>query len=146
LRPLADVRHRVPVTDERPADRLARLVRERRIALGLTQADVANLGGLSVSSQQRLERGATDGAMRDQTAAAIERGLSWASGSVRAILRGDDPSATPGAVERVMNSQGEPVVITVDISEPLTAQERRELMAAAEAEVLKRWREIRRND
>jgi hypothetical protein len=130
---------------ESPAHRLGRLVAERRNFLGLSHVEVAGQGGPSVSSQQRIERGDIGTTMRPLTMNAVERGLKWAPGSVTAILAGGEPTPEGAQVEHFTDSQGQPVTVTIDLGTPLTAQERRELMAAAEAEVLKRWREIRGN-
>ncbi|NUU07043.1 helix-turn-helix transcriptional regulator [Leifsonia sp. C5G2] len=47
----------MPVPRSRAADILGRRVREARIALGMSQEDIANLAGMHVTNFGRIERG-----------------------------------------------------------------------------------------
>ena len=79
----------------RRLERLGELVRERRRALGYrTVEDFAVATGVSRRTLGTLERG--EARVSDDTAAAIERILRWAPGSVEAILQGGRPSEDPG--------------------------------------------------
>lgn len=71
--------------------RLADQVVRRRGALGLTQAEVAHRGPLSLDRVQAIE-GARSSKYRAGTIAALERALEWAYGSVQAILAGGEPT------------------------------------------------------
>lgn len=127
---------------DKHAVRLGHLVKDRRVELGLTHAQVTAGGGPSAGSMQKIEHG-QGGTRAAGTLADLERVLYWAPGSCRVILAGGDPTTVAVPVEHSTDSAGRPIAVTVDIGVDLSAAERRELMAAAEAEVLKRWREIR---
>ncbi len=78
--------------DVTPSARLARLVRERREAVEMTQRDLADAAGLGLSTIQSIERG-TGGAPSKATRDGLERGLRWRKGSVAQVLEGGDPIA-----------------------------------------------------
>jgi len=68
-------------------------IRERRLALGLTQADLATRSGLSQEAISRLENGRIRGLMQptqDALALALDVSVSWLRG-------GDDQSPPPPA-------------------------------------------------
>lgn len=75
--------------------RLARLVRDRRGDLGMTQEEVTAAGGPS-NSTVRLIEGARRPGYRPATLRALERALRWERGSARAVLDGGDPLALAG--------------------------------------------------
>lgn len=128
--------------DETPAERLARYVKKQRLELGLTHVEVHAHGGPSAPTLQKIEQ-ARAAAMLDATVVALEKALKWGSGSVRAIQAGGEPTPAGVLMEHRTDSSGHLVTVTVDVGEPLTAAEKRELMAAAEAEILRRKREMR---
>lgn len=66
-------------------------MRERRHALGLTQAEAAAAGGLSEPVWGLLERGQQE-RPRARSLAAVERALRWAPGSAQAVIDGADPT------------------------------------------------------
>jgi hypothetical protein len=76
--------------DEGDYARLARFVMDRRVDLDRTQMEVAHLGGLSLDRVSAIERGEARN-LRPKTIRALERGLDWEAGSVRAILAGGEP-------------------------------------------------------
>jgi hypothetical protein len=71
--------------------RLAALMNERRVDLGLRWADVAALGGISAETLRAVRR--DPGPLRDLTKAGIENGLQWQRGSVDRILAGGEPAS-----------------------------------------------------
>lgn len=72
-------------------DRLGERIRTRREALGLTQAQAASSGGVSLPVWGVLERAERD-SYRTATYRAVERALGWSHGSVEAILAGGEPT------------------------------------------------------
>ncbi len=78
-------------SDEHAAwDHLARLVRERRAELGLTQREVHSVGGPSPATLYQLESGHR-GSYRPHILRRLERALGWGTGSVRRALAGGTP-------------------------------------------------------
>lgn len=78
------------MTSETPAQRLGRLVRARRKALKLTQADVQKVDGPSTATLRLIEGGKhTD--FRGGTGASLESAIQWRPGSIDKILAGGDP-------------------------------------------------------
>ena len=69
---------------------LARLVRERRAELGLTQREVHSVGGPSPATLYQLESGHR-GSYRPHILRRLERALGWGAGSVRRVLAGGLP-------------------------------------------------------
>jgi len=71
------------------AHRLAELMEERRLDLGLRWNDVAAESGMSVEGLRAMRR---DGAVpRALNQRGIEKALRWERGSVKRVLRGEDP-------------------------------------------------------
>ena len=68
-------------------ERLGAEVRDRRSALGLTQADVTARGGPSVLTLRAIENNRA-GRMTPRLRRALETALNWAPGSIDAILAG----------------------------------------------------------
>ena len=82
------------VTTPDPA-RLARIARDRRNELGLTQAQAADLAGVSDQTWLTLENGRN---VSRRTLSGVDQALRWRPGSARKVLVGGDPtpeSATP---------------------------------------------------
>jgi transcriptional regulator with XRE-family HTH domain len=78
------------MTNETPAQRLGRLIRARRKALKLTQADVQTAGGPSTATLRLIENGKhTD--FRASTSRPLEAALQWTPGSIDKILAGGRP-------------------------------------------------------
>ena len=77
--------HDVGMDENRVA--LGRAVRDARIRLGMTQAQLSSAAGLSRATIQSLERG---GVIRPQTLIKIDGLLGWAPGSGQGILDGAD--------------------------------------------------------
>ncbi|WP_043493793.1 hypothetical protein [Streptomyces viridosporus] len=71
--------------------RLATLVKERRLELGLGVEPAAKLTGMSKDTWKKVEAAQT---VRATSYTNIERALQWAPGSCRRILAGGDPVAT----------------------------------------------------
>ena len=69
--------------------RLARLMNERRLDLGLRWDQVAAISGVSDSGLRLLRR--ADSVPRELTQRGIERALRWQPGSVLRIISGGDP-------------------------------------------------------
>jgi transcriptional regulator with XRE-family HTH domain len=70
-------------------DELAVAVRARRRELGLTQAEVATTGHVSVEMVRNIEtRRRTPGRLNPRKARGLEDALQWESGSIDAVLAG----------------------------------------------------------
>jgi hypothetical protein len=82
------------IGDKQSQQRLARAVKTRRAELKLRQQDLTGRGGPSKASLYNIENAAAVD-FADQTIADLERSLDWATGSVAAILRGEEPTALP---------------------------------------------------
>lgn len=79
------------MTSESPAQRLGRLVRERRKELKLTQADVQEAGGPSTATLRLIEGGKhTD--FRSSTSGPLDKVLQWQPGSIDHVLAGGEPT------------------------------------------------------
>jgi hypothetical protein len=74
-------------------ERLASLMDDRRLELGLRWRDVAEAGGVSYEALRDVRNGS--GGIRRLTEHAIETGLRWEAGSVRRILDGGEPLVRP---------------------------------------------------
>ncbi|MFF0546901.1 helix-turn-helix domain-containing protein [Nocardia thailandica] len=72
--------------------RLGELVRNRRVELGLTQAQVQERGGPSPALVRSIETGRAESMSRSKRRD-LERSLHWRIGSVDDILAGGDPAA-----------------------------------------------------
>lgn len=87
-------------------ERLGRRVRERRLELGLSQAEVDAVGGPSVGVLSKIENG-RQGYYEDRVFAALERALRWPAGSCTEILHDRLPTQAPtpeqGAAGRPAN-------------------------------------------
>lgn len=117
-----------------PEERLADLVRRRRDELSMPLRSMSEAAGVSINTWRRLEAGET---IRSSSYAKIERALSWASGSVMAILGG---AANPIVVEGGPAGRGFVLATIPDeelkgavtnaivaVSDTLTAREIREI-------------------
>lgn len=72
----------------RDLDRLARIVKSRRVELYRSRYEAAKTAGLSKDTWQRVEEG---NPVRENTYAAVETALRWAPGSCKAIMEGGEP-------------------------------------------------------
>jgi hypothetical protein len=81
----------------RPAerDRLAALMEDRRLELGLTWKEVADAGELSYEVIRAVRNGSST--IRQLTKRGITKALLWTPDSVDRILDGRDPMASPGS-------------------------------------------------
>jgi DNA-binding XRE family transcriptional regulator len=73
--------------------RLAQLIRERRVELGLTQAQVHSAGGPAPATLYLLENGCRT-SFSPQILRRLERVLGWRAGSIRRVLAGGRPALT----------------------------------------------------
>ena len=98
--------------------RLARLVRDRRGDLGLTQEEVTAAGGPSNSTVRLIEGARRDG-YRPAILRSLERALQWERGSVAAVLGGGDPTpltdepTLPGGVPPVAAPGPDPMAVRI---------------------------------
>jgi transcriptional regulator with XRE-family HTH domain len=76
--------------DRQDWSHLGRLVRERRVDLGLTQAELHSAGGPSPATLYLLESG-RQGSFRPRILRRLERALGWRAGSIRRVLAGGQP-------------------------------------------------------
>lgn len=90
---------------------LGNAMKQRRLALNLTQSDVAELAGVTVRTVGKLERSEAT-KVKALTAAGIERALQWAPGSLDAIHNGGEPTElqqppeTPPVVKQPLPQPG----------------------------------------
>jgi hypothetical protein len=76
--------------------RLAALMDERRLELGMRWQEVADAGGVSLRALNNARTG--DREIRPLTRYGIEKGLKWARGSIERVLSGS--GETPGGGDR----------------------------------------------
>jgi hypothetical protein len=86
---------RVPVPDDQSERQqgwlfLAKLIKERRLDLGLTQAQVHSAGGPAPATLYLLENGCRT-SFSPQILRRLERALGWRAGSIRRVLAGGRP-------------------------------------------------------
>lgn len=106
-------------TDDLP--RLARAVKERRLALRLALLKAAKQAELAKDTWRHVEDGRR---ARDVTYAAMEPVLGWAAGSCRSILAGGTPTlAAPSATD--------PSVILAEVPEGDLAKTVRRVVESA---------------
>lgn len=92
---LSDERYTVTVMSQ-----LGDWVKERRLELGMTQADVSARGGPSHQTMRNIEGEGDVPPIRTFTASRLEQALQWKQGSViRAIKYGEKPEARDTTVE-----------------------------------------------
>ena len=70
---------------------LAQLIKERRLELGLTQAEVHSAGGPAPATLYLLENGCRT-SFSPQILRRLERALGWRTGSIRRVLAGGRPA------------------------------------------------------
>ena len=70
---------------------LAQLIKERRMELGLTQAQVHSAGGPAPATLYLLENGCRT-SFSPQILRRLERALEWRAGSIRRVLAGGRPA------------------------------------------------------
>ena len=90
-----------------PWEQLADAVKSRRTELGLTQAQVAELGDLSVELLRMVENNRA-GRLSARKARGLERALGWEPGSVAAILGGGSATLATNPVAAVPAPVGPP--------------------------------------
>lgn len=77
-------------------DRLADAVRQRRVALGLRQADMEGAGGPSYATVRNVEQSQRT-KYAPRTFIQLERALSWPAGTIERILLGGPPPEIAGS-------------------------------------------------
>lgn len=116
--------------------RLAAAVIARREELDLTQEDVRQKGGPSTATMRLIE-GALQTSYRGVILARLERALEWEPGSVRAILRGGEPTPLRHAQEGPDEPAGA-VAVVEQIIEVLASRFSDSTKIAMIAEVIER--------
>lgn len=81
--------------DRAKLERFGKIVRKRRLGLGLTQDQVAMAGGPSDKRQTKIENGAPP-APSLTTLAKLDMALRWEPGSAAAAFNGDAPTPLGG--------------------------------------------------
>lgn len=74
--------------DDNAREQLGRRVRRRRVNLGLSIDEAAELGTMSPTTWSRVEAGKT---VRNLTYGGVDRVLQWGAGTAEAFLTGDEP-------------------------------------------------------
>jgi transcriptional regulator with XRE-family HTH domain len=88
--------------DKSALGRLAALVAQRRVQLGMNKIDVARAAVVTITTYGNVERGES---VRDVTYGKIEPVLGWAIGSCNEILAGGEPTLVePSSAEGVVFS------------------------------------------
>ena len=82
--------------DKDALQRLARLVTQRRVELGLTKIDTARAAGITITTYGNIEKAVS---VRDVTYGKLEPVLGWAAGSCAEVLSG---TAQPTLVEKAV--------------------------------------------
>jgi DNA-binding XRE family transcriptional regulator len=129
--------------DAEPLRRLAGLIAQRRVDLGMNKIDMARTAGLTITTYSKVEAGLS---VRDVTYAKIEPILGWALGSCRAVLDGGEPvpvssSEVPGVVIAAIPEEDLSQAVTsamVAVADNLTAAEIREISRRAMEELKRR--------
>lgn len=100
--------------------RLGEYVAARRLALGLSYAQVHQQGGPSDTRTRAIENG-TGPALRSSTLDKLDLALRWVPGSARAVLNGDEPVPAPAPakndVPRMSLDEGEFTVSNNEIAQ-----------------------------
>jgi hypothetical protein len=73
-------------------ERFARIVYERRIALGLTQQEIADAGGPTDTTMTKIENAEWKPGNRKTTLRKLDVGLQWETGSAQRVLAGGEPT------------------------------------------------------
>lgn len=81
--------------DQDAAEALRRYIIDRRMALGLSQRDVAKLGGFSAGTLGVFESGARPSIPRQETLSAFAKGLGVPYATLDRIARGLPPEPPP---------------------------------------------------
>lgn len=130
-----------PMTARKDHDALARLatlVAQRRLAMGLDKIDVARASDLTITTYGKIEKGLS---VRDSSYGKLEPVLGWAPGSCLDVLRGADSPALitghigPAATSPVLDEDlAEDVASAVQdaaihVSDTLSSSEIRKLKA-----------------
>lgn len=95
---------------ETPWVRVGAAVRAARKAQELTQAELAGRAGVSAGTIRAIERGTEYGSV-NPTLRAVEAALSWAPGSVQAVLDGGEPTVR---YDTAIGPPAEPVNATTE--------------------------------
>jgi transcriptional regulator with XRE-family HTH domain len=77
------------------AERLAEASRTRRESLRITQPDVANAGGIGVSTLRQIESATQPGTLSRKTSLGLDRALRWRPGSAARVLSGEASAPEP---------------------------------------------------
>ncbi|MBB5108397.1 hypothetical protein [Streptomyces spectabilis] len=142
--------------DDLALQRLARLVRQRRVELGMNKIDVAKAADITINTYMKVEDGRP---VRDVTYGKIEPVFKWAASTCRDILAGAtapttiEPSAPQSSISPVsvgdLAADVEDAVqnAAISVSDDLTAAQIRALKQGVIDELRKRGRipDIERN-
>lgn len=82
--------------EDRDWPRVAKVVLDRRIFLGMTQEDVRAAGGPSTATMRLIE-GAFQDSYKPHVIRSLEQALRWQAGSVERIHAGEEPLEVPQA-------------------------------------------------
>jgi transcriptional regulator with XRE-family HTH domain len=111
------IRHPKGVDSARDFNRLADYAINRRVQLGLSRTQVAELMKMTDKTVERIELGKS---VRAGTHAALEVALEWQPGSARRVLEGgeplliDQPAEAKGSLrERVLRDETEEALMDV---------------------------------
>jgi len=116
--------------------RLAQLMNDRRVELGLRWTDVAEAGEVSPETLRSVRRNTAP--LLDLTKARIEKGLRWARGSVNSVLAGGEPRPLDNGAAAIRSSGFTPeeeqmILDAAEILRRRAARRREESSGASEA-------------
>lgn len=100
------------VTTETPAERLNRLMNERRVELGLQWQTVAALANITTSTLGAVRRGSNE--PTDLTKRGLENALRWKRGSISKIYAGENPDTEEPSGTSVTSTADEDLRIALD--------------------------------
>ncbi|MFF5228416.1 helix-turn-helix domain-containing protein [Dactylosporangium sp. NPDC000521] len=121
--------------DEEPRTRLARMIRERRVELRLSERQAALRAGIARNTWASAEEGARQPAER--SIASIEAALAWLPGSIERILAGGEPASAGQPAEP---QPGLPPKF--DIQAEIDRASRLDLPAEARIEIIRRLMDL----
>ncbi|PNE37280.1 hypothetical protein [Streptomyces noursei] len=103
--------------DENPLQRLADVVRRRRVELELNKIDVANGAEITIRTYMKIEDAKP---VRDVTYGKIEKALGWAPGSSREVLQGGQPAVVEYLTGDTVASPVTEAELEADVAQAVT--------------------------
>ena len=109
-------------------DDLATAIEARRDELGITQRQLSEMSGVSLTTISAIERRARD-VFQTTTLTSLDRALGWPLGQAGSILRGDQPATSLILTSRVAPTSAR---LLCDLAAELNEEQVRALVAHAQ--------------